>query len=88
MLKEVRRIEMTEARIIFNLGDPDDRAEHELMLKAKSMALALHRYDEKLRQKIKYEELPPPEVKALDAARTMLHDFLEEEDLNLDTLLE
>lgn len=78
---------MSQATYKFDLSDPDDAKEFQLMGKAKDMALSLLALDESLRHEVKYQDHPAGIADVYQRARDMLHEKLAENDIDLDNLL-
>jgi hypothetical protein len=79
---------VTVATLKFDLDSNEDKKDFSLVMKATSMALAFTALDEKLRQKVKYEELPPEVLGAYENARNMLHEVVEDEGFRIGELFE
>jgi hypothetical protein len=75
-----------EAILKFDLNDPDDRREHERMLKSMDMHLALWDISQGLRSKVKYapDSMSKDEYKAWEQAQEMFYRIINEHTINLD----
>ena len=75
-----------EAILKFDLNDPDDRREHERMLKSMDMHLALWDISQELRSKVKYapDSMSEDEYKAWEQAQEMFYRIINEYTINLD----
>jgi hypothetical protein len=75
-----------EAILKFDLNDPDDRREHERMLKSMDMHLALWDISQELRSKVKYapDSMSKDEYKAWEQAQEMFYRIINEYTINLD----
>jgi len=75
-----------EAILKFDLNDPDDKREHERMLKSMDMHLALWDISQELRSKVKYapDSMSKDEYKAWEQAQEMFYRIINEYTINLD----
>jgi len=75
-----------EAILKFDLNDPDDKREHERMLKSMDMHLALWDISQELRSKVKYapDSMSEDEYKAWEQAQDMFYRIINEYTINLD----
>lgn len=75
-----------EAILKFDLNDPEDRREHERMLKSMDMHLALWDISQGLRSKVKYapDSMSKDEYKAWEQAQEMFYRIINEYTINLD----
>jgi len=75
-----------EAILKFDLNDPDDKREHERMLKSMDMHLALWDISQELRSKVKYapDFMSEDEYKAWEQAQDMFYRIINEYTINLD----
>ena len=75
-----------EAILKFDLNDPDDRREHERMLKSMDMHLALWDISQELRSKVKYapDSMSKDEYKSWEQAQEMFYRIINEYTINLD----
>ena len=75
-----------EAILKFDFNDPDDRREHERMLKSMDMHLALWDISQELRSKVKYapDSMSEDEYKAWEQAQEMFYRIINEYTINLD----
>jgi len=75
-----------EAILKFDLNDPDDKREHERMLKSMDMHLALWDISQELRSKVKYapDSMREDEYKAWEQAQEMFYRIINEYTINLD----
>jgi|DEB0MinimDraft_10_1074344.scaffolds.fasta_scaffold267205_2 hypothetical protein len=75
-----------EAILKFDLNDPDDKREHERMLKSMDMHLALWDISQELRSKVKYapDSMSEDEYKAWEQAQEMFYRIINEYTINLD----
>ena len=75
-----------EAILKFDLNDPDDRREHQRMLKSLDMHLALWDISQELRSKVKYapDSMSKDEYKAWEQAQEMFYRIINEYTINLD----
>lgn len=75
-----------EAILKFDLNDPDDRREHERMLKSMDMYLALWDISQELRSKVKYapDSMSKDEYKAWEQSQEMFYRIINEYTINLD----
>lgn len=67
---------MPKATLTFNL--PEEQEEFNMASKASSAYIALHEYDQYLRARLKYEELPEAVNAALQEARDKLNSICNE----------
>ena len=75
-----------EAILKFDLNDPDDKREHERMLKSMDMHLALWDISQELRSKVKYasDSMSEDEYKTWEQAQEMFYRIINEYTINLD----
>lgn len=75
-----------EAILKFDLNDPDDKREHERMLKSLDMHLALWDISQELRSKVKYasDSMSEDEYKSWEQAQEMFYRIINEYTINLD----
>ena len=75
-----------EAILKFDFNDPDDKREHERMLKSMDMHLALWDISQELRSKVKYapDSMSEDEYKAWEQAQEMFYRIINEYTINLD----
>jgi len=73
---------MTKAILEFDLNDPDDVVDHLRAVKALSLCLAIHDFDDWLRTKIKYEG-----EEHLESVREAFSECLYNNAINMDELL-
>jgi hypothetical protein len=75
-----------EAILKFDLNDPDDKREHQRMLKSIDMQMALWDISQELRSKVKYppDSMSEDEYKAWEQAQEMFYRIINEYTINLD----
>jgi hypothetical protein len=75
-----------KAILKFDLNDPEDRREHQLMLKSADMHTALWNISQELRSKVKYppDSMSKDEYKAWEQAQEMFHSIMNDYEINLD----
>ena len=75
-----------EAILKFDLNDPDDRREHQRMLKSIDMQMALWDISQELRSKVRYapDSMSGDEYKAWEQAQDMFYRIINEYTINLD----
>jgi len=79
---------MAKAILEFDLNEPEDRNEHERMLKSLDLCLALWDMDQYLRSQTKYNEsLTQEQWDVLDETRTKLYEIMNAKAISLDDLL-
>jgi len=74
------------AKLIFDLGDHEDRREHLRCINATTLCSILWEMDSWLREKVKYSNEPEEKIEAFEQARNQLHELLNESSINLDNL--
>lgn len=75
-----------KAILEFDLTLPEDRAEHTRAVSATSLYIAVSEFDNYLRNRLKYEELPEPLYTELSIVRRQLHEELEQRAVSLGDL--
>lgn len=70
-----------KATLEFNL--PEDREHHITAVQSVDFKSAIQEYDNYLRGLLKHAELSDDAYKAYDDARTKLHEYLNDENINL-----
>jgi hypothetical protein len=79
---------MAKAILEFDLNEPDDRDEHNRMLRSLDIVLVLWDIDQYLRSQTKYNEnLTQEQWDALDQTRTKFYEIMNERNVSLDELL-
>lgn len=79
---------MAKAILEFDLNEPEDRNEHERMMKSLDLCLALWDIDQYLRSQTKYNDnLTQEQYDVLDLARTKFYEIMNERSISLDDLL-
>jgi len=75
-----------KATIEFNLHDPEDKREHQRMLKSMDMHLALWDISQELRSKVKYasDSMSKDEYEAWEQAQEMFYRIINEYTIDLD----
>lgn len=76
-----------KAILEFNLDDQDDEVAYTRCVKAKDMALALHRITEILRNWTKYKELSEETYDSISVIRDEVYQTLENHSLDIDDLI-
>lgn len=75
---------MAKAILEFDLSDPDDDALFNRAAKATNAYIAMHNFDQYLRNSIKYSDLSVEELETYTIIRENFHDTLESAGINLD----
>lgn len=75
-----------EAILKFDLNDPEDRREHERMLKSMDIHIALWDISQELRSKVKYasDSMSEDEYKAWEQAQEIFYRIINEHTINLE----
>ena len=75
-----------KAQFEFDLQDDDDRMEHQMMLKAKDMSIALWDMSQELRKKIKYapDDLSEDTYKAYEEIQDIFYGILNQYNIDLE----
>ena len=69
-----------KAKLVFDLNDPDDRIQHQRMLKSTDMQIALWDISQELRSKVKYapDDMDENALKAYEEIREYFYSKLNE----------
>ena len=79
---------MAKAILEFDLNEPDDRDEHNRMIRSLDILLALWDIDQYLRSQTKYNEnLTQEQWDTLDQTRTKFYEIMNERNISFDDLL-
>ena len=73
-----------KAILEFDLNEPEEREAHKRAAKVDDLYVAIYQFDQMLRSKIKYGELPDQVYEAYVNIREQLHNKLAEHEWNLD----
>ena len=75
-----------KAKLVFDLNDPDDRIQHQRMLKSTDMQIALWDISQELRSKVKYapDDMDENALKAYDEIREYFYSKLNEYNIDLE----
>lgn len=73
-----------KAIIEFDL--PEDSYEYNIVNNGSKYLSALFDYDQWLRSKLKYDDLPGQEFETIQKCREMLHEVLQENNVNIDDI--
>ena len=75
-----------KAKLVFDLNDPDDRLEHQRMLKSTDMQIALWDISQELRSKVKYapDDMDENARKAYEEMREYFYRKLNEYNIDLE----
>jgi hypothetical protein len=78
--------DIMKAILKFDLQDEDDRIEHQMMLKAKDMSIALWDISQELRKKVKYasDDLSQDKYEAYEEIQEMFYNILNQQNIDLD----
>ena len=75
-----------KAKLVFDLNDPDDRIQHQRMLKSTDMQIALWDISQELRSKVKYapDDMDKNALKAYEEMREYFYRKLNEYNIDLE----
>ena len=75
-----------KAKLVFDLNDPDDRIQHQRMLKSTDMQIALWDISQELRSKVKYapDDMDENSRKAYEEMREFFYSKLNEYNIDLE----
>ena len=75
-----------KAKLVFDLNDPDDRIQHQRMLKSTDMQIALWDISQELRSKVKYapDDMDENALKAYEEIREYFYRKLNEYNIDLE----
>ena len=75
-----------KAILEFDMSLPEDRAEHNRAVSATNLYIAIAEFDNYLRNRLKYEEIPEPLYTELSMVRTRLREEMEQQNVSLGDL--
>jgi len=73
---------MPKATITFDLSDPDDKRVHMECMRAQDLIMVMYDFNDFLRNKLKYEQLPDGQYEVYETISDEFHRLVNEADLS------